>query len=141
MRKSRAQDRYRSSCNKTRATRPQAHPGLHLVALFKLAKGLVSGSTAIALAALGLQPIRDLIANIGALLHFDPQQSAMVRALASITPETVHMAAMAIGVYGALRFALFWALWQVKAWASWFGAIAATIYLPFCSYAVWRSPG
>ncbi len=121
--------------------RPQAHPGLHLVALFELAKGLVSGSTAIALAAFGPQPIRDLIAQIGAWLHFDPQQSAMARLLASITPDIVHTAAFAIGIYATLRFVLFWGLWRVKAWASWFGAIAATIYLPFCSYAVWRYPG
>jgi uncharacterized membrane protein (DUF2068 family) len=121
--------------------RPQAHPGLHLVALFELAKGLVSSSTAIALAAFGPQPIRDLIAKIGALLHFDPQQSAMARLLASITPDTVHLAAIAIGTYATLRFVLFWGLWRVRAWASWFGAIAATIYLPFCSYALWRYPG
>jgi uncharacterized membrane protein (DUF2068 family) len=53
----------------------------------------------------------------------------------------VHLAAAAIAVYAMLRFVLFWGLWRVKAWASWFGAVAATAYLPFCSYGLWRYPG
>jgi uncharacterized membrane protein (DUF2068 family) len=40
-----------------------------------------------------------------------------------------------------LRFVLFWGLWRVKAWASWLGAAAAVVYVPFCSYALWRYPG
>ncbi len=118
-----------------------AHRDVRLVALFELAKGGVSGSVAIALVFFGPQRVHDAIASIGQWLHFDPQQSAMARLLTAITPDTVHLAAMAIGVYAALRFILFWGLWHVRAWASWFGTVAATIYLPFCSYALWRYPG
>ena len=120
---------------------PQAHPGLYIVALIELAKGIVTSTTALALAAFGPQPLREFIIRIGELLHFDPHQSAVSRLLSAITPETVHLAAAAIGMYALLRFALFWGLWRVKAWASWLGATAAVIYLPFCSYAVWRYPG
>ena len=120
---------------------PQAHPGLHLVALIELAKGVVTSITALALAVFGPQPLRESISRIGEWLHFDSHQSAMSRLLSAITPETVHLAAAAIGIYALLRFALFWGLWRVKAWASWLGATAAVIYLPFCSYAVWRYPG
>ena len=120
---------------------PQAHPGLHLVALIELAKGVVTSITALALAVFGPQPLRESIARIGDWLHFDSHQSAMSRLLSAITPETVHLAAAAIGIYALLRFALFWGLWRVKAWASWLGATAAVIYLPFCSYALWRYQG
>lgn len=120
---------------------PNAHRDVRMVALFELAKGGVSGSVAAALLLFGPQRVHDFIAMIGEWLHFDPQQSAMARVLAAITPETVHLAAMAIGVYACLRFVLFWGLWHARAWASWFGAIAATLYLPFCSYAVVRYPG
>lgn len=115
--------------------------GLHLIALVELAKGVVSVSTAAALALFGPAPIREAIRRVGELLHFDPQHSAMARVLDQITPDVVYLAASAIGVYAILRFALFWGLWRARAWASWLGAAAAVLYVPFCSYALWRYPG
>lgn len=120
---------------------PRAHPGLHLIALIELGKGLVSASAAITLGLVGPSPIRAFIAAIGERLHFDTQHSALARFIEGITPETVHLAAAAIGVYALLRFVLFWGLWQVKAWASWLGACAAVLYVPFCLFALWRYPG
>jgi uncharacterized membrane protein (DUF2068 family) len=120
---------------------PSAHPGLHIIALIELSKGLVSASAATALALVGPSPIRALIAAIGERLHFDTQHSALARFIEGITPETVHLAAAAIGIYALLRFVLFWGLWRVKAWASWLGACAAMLYVPFCVFALWRYPG
>lgn len=120
---------------------PRAHPGLHVIALIELVKGLFAGASAIALAAVGPAPIRAVIANVGERLHFDPHHSALGRLLVHITPDTVLLAAVAIGVYAALRFALFYGLWRVRAWASWLGAFAAALYVPFCLYALWRYPG
>lgn len=120
---------------------PRAHPGLHVIALIELAKGLVSSITAIALALVGPGPIRAFIAAISEFLHFDPDHSAMGRLIDKITPDAVHLTAAAIAVYALLRFLLSWGLWRVKAWASWFGAAAATVYLPFCSYGLLRYPG
>lgn len=121
--------------------RPAAHPGLHVIALIELAKGVVAAASAIALAAVGPTPIRAVIAGIGEYLHFDPHHSALGRLLAHITPDAILLTALAIGVYAALRFALFYGLWRVRAWASWLGSLAASLYLPFCLYAVWRYPG
>lgn len=121
--------------------RPRAHPGLHIIALIELAKGVVSSCTALALAVFGPAPIREAIRAIAGLLHFDPRHSAMGRLIEQITPDVVHLAAAAIGTYAALRFILFWGLWRVKAWASWLGACAAMLYVPFCLYALWRYPG
>lgn len=120
---------------------PRAHPGLHVIALIELGKGLVSASAAITLALAGPSPIRALIAAIGERLRFDTQHSALARFIEGITPETVHFAVAAIGVYAFLRFLLFWGLWRVKAWASWLGACAAVLYVPFCLFALWRYPG
>ena len=121
--------------------RPKAHPGLHVVALIELGKGIVSASASIALALVGPAPIRSFIAAVGERLHFDPQHSALGRLLAKITPDTVMLAAIAIGIYATLRFVLFYGLWRVRAWASWLGALAATVYLPFSLFALWRYPG
>lgn len=120
---------------------PRAHPGLHVIALIELAKGVVSSSVAAALLFIGPAPIREFIRRIGEVLNFDPQHSATARVMDQITPDLVHHAAAAIGIYALLRFVLFWGLWQVKAWASWLGAAAAMVYVPFCSYALWRYPG
>jgi uncharacterized membrane protein (DUF2068 family) len=121
--------------------RPAAHPGLHVIALIELTKGAVAFSAAIALALVGPAPIRAFIATIGERLHFDTHHSALGRLIDRITPDAVHIAAAAICIYAVLRFVLFWGLWRVKAWASWLGAVAATVYLPFCSYGLWRYPG
>jgi uncharacterized membrane protein (DUF2068 family) len=120
---------------------PRAHPGLHVIALIELAKGVVSSSAAAALLLFGPEPIHEFIRRIGGLLHFDPRHSAMARVINQITPDVVHLAATAIGCYAVLRFVLFWGLWRIKAWASWLGAAAAVMYVPFCSYALWRYPG
>jgi uncharacterized membrane protein (DUF2068 family) len=121
--------------------RPASHPGLHVIALVELSKGLLSASASTALALVGPAPIRAFIAAIGERLHFDPHHSALGRLLARITPDTVMAAAIAIGVYATLRFTLFYGLWRARAWASWLGSLAATLYLPFCLFAVWRYPG
>lgn len=120
---------------------PRAHPGLHVIALIELGKGLVSASAAITLALVGPSPIRAFIAAIGERLHFDTQHSALARFIEGITPETVHLAAAAIGIYALLRFTLFWGLWRLKAWASWLGTCATALYVPFCLFAIWRYPG
>ncbi len=119
----------------------RAHAGLHAVALIELAKGVVSASAAVTLALAGPAPIRASIAAIGERLHFDTRHSALARLIEGITPDTVHLAAAAIGMYAFVRFLLFWGLWRARAWASWLGASAAVLYVPFCLYALWRYPG
>lgn len=121
--------------------RPSAHPGLHVIALIELAKGIVASGTSIALALFGPTPVRELIQRIADLLHFDPDRSAMAQLIAQVTSDIVWLMTAAIGAYALLRFALFWGLWRVKAWASWLGSIAVTLYLPFCLYGLWRYPG
>lgn len=117
------------------------YSGLQVVALIELGKGLIAIATAITLALVGPSPIRALIAAIGERLHFDTHHSALGRFIEGITPETVHLAAAAIGTYALLRFALFWGLWRSKAWASWLGTCATVLYVPFCLFALWRYPG
>ena len=118
-----------------------ASSGLRLVALIELGKGLIAAATAITLTLVGPSPIRSFIAGIGERLHFDTHHSALGRFIEGITPETVHLAAAAIATYALLRFVLFWGLWRLKAWASWLGACATVLYVPFCLYALWRYPG
>jgi len=53
----------------------------------------------------------------------------------------VHFAAAAVGAYGVIHLIEAWGLWRDKAWASWLGCIAASIYLPFDIYAIIKHPG
>ena len=58
-----------------------------------------------------------------------------------ITPDTVHVGALALVAYGLLRSLEAWGLWRARAWASWLGCISAALYLPLDVYAIIRHPG
>ena len=53
----------------------------------------------------------------------------------------MHVAAVAVAAYGLLHLLEAWGLWHARAWASWLGCVAASLYLPLDLYAVWRHPG
>ena len=73
--------------------------------------------------------------------HLDPQHGAVARFANAISPDAVHFAAAAVGAYGVIHLIEAWGLWRDKAWASWLGCIAASIYLPFDIYAIIKHPG
>lgn len=121
--------------------RPQAHPGLHVIALIEFAKSLLALLAASGLEILGPAPIRVFIHRLIELFQFDSQHSALAVFARKVNPTSVHLAAAVAGIYGALHLVEAWGLWRAKAWASWLGCIAAAIYLPFEFYAMARNPG
>ena len=120
---------------------PHAHPGLHAIALVEGSKGALAASSASGLELLGPAPVRQWLHWLVARLHLDPQHGALALFANGVSSGAVHVAAVAVAAYGLLHLQEAWGLWHARAWASWLGCVAASLYLPLDLYAVWRHPG
>jgi len=115
--------------------------GLHAIALFEGAKGLLAVVAAAGLELLGPQPLRQAAHDLAARLRIDVQQGAPQGLLDAISDRSVHWAAALLALYAALRFLEAWGLWRTRTWASWLGCIGSALYLPLDVYAIHRHPG
>ncbi len=120
---------------------PHAHPGLHAIAIFEAAKGLLAFLAASGLELLGPAPLLKWVRELTQHFGLNPDHGAMASLSEMINPHSVHLAAGLIMAYALLRFVEAWGLWHAKAWASWLGCISAAIYLPAEIDAVFRHPG
>lgn len=120
---------------------PHAHPGLHVIAVFEAAKGLLALMAASGLELLGPTPLLRWLHELTARLQLDPNEGALAWLSQAINPDGVHLAAAVVFAYGVLRLIEAWGLWRAKAWASWLGCISGAIYLPLDIYALHRHPG
>jgi uncharacterized membrane protein (DUF2068 family) len=120
---------------------PHAHPGLHVIAIFEAAKGLLALLAASGLELLGPAPLLRWLHELIARFQLDPNEGALAWLNKVINPDGVHLAAAVVLAYGLLRMLEAWGLWRAKAWASWLGCISAAIYLPLDVYAVYHHPG
>ena len=120
---------------------PHAHPGLHAIAIFEAAKGVLALLAASGLELLGPAPLLRWLHELTAHFQLDPHNGAIAWLSSAVNPDSVHLAA-GIGVaYALLRFVEAWGLWRVRSWASWLGCISAAVYLPLDLYALFRHPG
>jgi len=120
---------------------PHAHPGLHVIAIFEAAKGLLALVAASGLEILGPAPLQRWLHELINRFQLDPHHGAIDWLSHVINPGSVHLAA-AIGFgYAALRFVEAWGLWRVRRWGSWLGCISAAVYLPLDVYALIQHPG
>ncbi|MBF6025734.1 DUF2127 domain-containing protein [Lysobacter niastensis] len=120
---------------------PHAHPGLHVIAVFEAAKGVLALLAASGLEILGPAPLQRWLHELIARFSLDPGHGAIAWLNGAINPDGVHLAAAAVFAYGLLRLLEAWGLWRAKAWASWLGCISAAIYLPLDIYALFAHPG
>jgi uncharacterized membrane protein (DUF2068 family) len=120
---------------------PQAHPGLHVLALFEGAKGFLALIAAASLEMLGPQPLRNLIAGLIARFNLDPDHGTLPSLLNAISPGAVHLAVAVVTLYALWRLVEAWGLWRAKAWASWLGCVGTAAYLPLDLYALYHHPG
>ncbi|HEY5803278.1 MAG TPA: DUF2127 domain-containing protein [Lysobacter sp.] len=120
---------------------PHAHPGLHVIAIFEAAKGLLALLAASGLELLGPVPLQRWLHELIDRFQLDPNEGALAWLNRVINPDGVHLAAAVVFAYGLLRLLEAWGLWRAKAWASWLGCISAAIYLPLDLYAVYHHPG
>ena len=120
---------------------PQAHPGLHVLALFEGLKGFLALIAAASLEVLGPQPLRNLIAGLIARFNLDPDHGTLPSLLSAINPGAVHLAVAVVTLYAIWRLVEAWGLWRAKAWASWLGCVGTAAYLPLDLYALYHHPG
>lgn len=120
---------------------PQAHPGLHALALFEGLKGLLALIAAASLEVLGPQPLRHLIAALIARFNLNPVHGTLPSLLDAINPGAVHLAVAVVSLYALWRLIEAWGLWRAKAWASWLGCVGTAAYLPLDVYALYRHHG
>ena len=120
---------------------PQAHPGLHVLALFEGLKGLLALIAAASLEVLGPQPLRNLIASLIARFNLDPDHGTLPSLLNAISPGAVHLAVAVVTLYALWRLVEAWGLWRARAWASWLGCVGTAAYLPLDLYALYHHPG
>lgn len=120
---------------------PHAHPGLHAIAIFEAAKGVLALLAASGLEILGPAPLQRWLHEL--IIHFqlDPKHGLLDWLSNTINPDSVHLTAAIGAAYAALRFVEAWGLWRVRRWASWLGCISAAVYLPLDGYALIAHPG
>ncbi len=114
---------------------PHAHPGLHVIALVEGVKGGLALLAASGLELIGPALLQRWVHALIARFQLDPDHGAMAWLSHAINPDSVHVAAVVVVVYGVMHLIEGWGLWRAKAWASWLGCIAASLYLPFDIYA------
>ena len=114
---------------------PQAHPGLHVIAVVEAVKGSLALLAASGLELLGPAPLQRWTNALITHFQLDPNHGAMAWLAKAINPGAVHLAAAVAALYGVVHLIEGWGLWRAKAWASWLGCIAAALYLPFDLYA------
>ncbi len=120
---------------------PAAHPGLHLIALFEGAKGVLALGIAAGLALLGPNRLRDAIHALITRFLPNAEPGAITKILDTINPGAVHVAVGIIVLYALMRLLEAWGLWRTRAWASWLGCLGSAAYLPLDIYAIHRHPG
>ena len=120
---------------------PRAHPGLRAIALVEGGKGVLALLAGSGLELLGPAPLQRWVHTLIDRFQLDPQHGALAWLARTINPDAVHIAAAVVAAYGTLHVLEAWGLWRDKAWASWLGCIAASLYLPFDVYALLRHPG
>ena len=120
---------------------PKRHPGLHVIALLEAGKAVLALVAATGLEMLGPQPLRNGIDALIRRFSLDPDHGTLPSLLNMISPDAVHLAAVAMLAYALLHVVEAWGLWRARRWASWLGCVSAGIYLPFDVYAIVRHPG
>lgn len=108
--------------------------GLHAVALFEAAKGVLALLAATGMEWLGPAPLQRGLDALLSLLHLDPAHASAVWLAHALNPDALHLAAAVAVLYAAVRLTEAWGLWRAQAWASWLG-LSAALYLPFDLYA------
>ena len=114
---------------------PHAHPGLHVIALVEMVKGVLALLAASGLELIGPAPLQRWVHALITRFQLNPDHGAMAWLAQAINPGAVHLAAGVVLIYAVIHMIEGWGLWRAKVWASWLGCVTAALYLPFDIYA------
>ncbi|HEY2346773.1 MAG TPA: DUF2127 domain-containing protein [Xanthomonadaceae bacterium] len=116
------------------------HAGAWLIAIGVAAKSFLALATAIGLEIWGAQRMHDWIGVQIERYNLNPDHGFFAELMRMTSHGTVHVAAGLLALYAGVHGIEAWGLWRDKAWASWFGAIGAVLYLPVTGLALWNHP-
>jgi uncharacterized membrane protein (DUF2068 family) len=112
---------------------PSPHTGLAAVALFELAKGVVSLLVGVALLRLVDPEVATFLAPVMDLLHLHSQSRLLHSLLLKVTalsPHNVFLMASASLLYAVLLFVEGFGLWLRASWAAYMTVISTSLFLP-----------
>lgn len=121
--------------------------GLRGVALFEASKGGLAILAAIWVFTLRHKDMKEvaerLLEVLHKVLHINPDRhffQLIQRSLGGLTHQGLHVIALLIVFYAAIRFVEATGLWLGKEWAEWFALISGAAYMPFEIYELIRRP-
>lgn len=121
--------------------------GLRGVALFEASKGGLAILAAIWVFTLRHKDMKEvaerLLEVLHKVLHVNPDRhffQLIQRSLGGLTHQGLHVIALLIVLYAAIRFVEATGLWLGKEWAEWFALISGAAYMPFEIYELIRRP-
>jgi len=107
--------------------------GLHIVALFECAKGVLVLLAGFGLLSLIHKDVHEIAARLIANFHFNPASHyprIFLDLLERLDDHKLWAMAWAALLYSTMRLAEAIGLWLRKKWAEWFGVLSGGIYLP-----------
>jgi uncharacterized membrane protein (DUF2068 family) len=114
---------------------PEHHAplGLRTVAIFEFAKGLIVLIAGLGLLSLIHKDVQKAAEQIVFDLGLNPAHHyprIFIDAASTLTDQRLWLLSLAALFYAIIRFVETYGLWHEKAWAEWFAAISAALYLP-----------
>jgi uncharacterized membrane protein (DUF2068 family) len=115
---------------------------LRAVAAVEFIKGalvLVAGAGLLSLLHSDVQHVAEQLVHH---LHLDPASHApqiFIDLAGRVTSRDLWLLAIGAAIYAIVRIVEAYGLWRERAWAEWFGAVSALIYVPFEMHALLKS--
>lgn len=113
--------------------------GLHIVALFEGAKGVLVLLTGFGLLTLIHKDVHQAAEQLVRHIHLNPARhypGIFIDAATRVTDLQLWSIAFAAFLYAVIRLAEAYGLWMQRQWAEWFGLLTGAMYIPIELYEV-----
>lgn len=111
--------------------------GLHIVALFEAAKGVIVLVTGFGLFLLVHKDLHAFAQQVVSELHLNPAKhypDIFIDAISRVNDAQLWVLAVSALIYSAARLAEAYGLWFQQQWAKWFGFLTGGMYVPIEVY-------
>ncbi len=115
----------------------QSPNAIRAVAIFEAIKGALVIAAGCGAFSLLHKNVQQLAGKLIAHLHLNPAKhypQVFIDAAAHLTDTRLWILAIFAALYGVVRLAEAYGLWNNRRWAEWFAAISGGIYVPFELY-------
>ena len=107
--------------------------GLHIVAVYEAAKGVLVMLVGVGLLTLIHQDVEEVAERIASHLHLNPAShypQIFINAASKLTDGHLWLFASLAFAYAIFRFVEAYGLWRMRPWAEWLALISGFIYIP-----------